>query len=357
MNICNRRKKGEVYIDTAIKIIISAILGFFMMWGFTAIFGQTFLDVPIQSLKGRYNYSSDKLTYHENVTDLALNVLGTVTGNPNPSPAEYHKAESPDVPTSPLNPKASQSGNNIIVSWAPPFDDGGAAITSYYIAVNGTKVTEVEGNTLGATISGKTTGSSKIAITAVNSAGESAPALISLNMDPLKPDAPKNLQGSVSNNQVTLTWEKPNNDGGSPITEYCIYKEDKLVQTSKTLTAVLPNIASGDYLFKVTAKNSVGEGDPVWTWLTVSTIPGSPASVSAARESTGMLKVNWTAPGNDGGSTIIGYNIYLNGQKQNDVPVNSLSYEVKQQAGKTYTVAVTALNAIGESAQTTFSGN
>lgn len=41
---------------------------------------------------------------------------------------------------------------------------------------------------------------------------------------PTVPSAPQNLQATSGDAQVTLTWEAPSSDGGSPVTNYRIYR-------------------------------------------------------------------------------------------------------------------------------------
>src|SRR5205807_392181 len=38
------------------------------------------------------------------------------------------------------------------------------------------------------------------------------------------PSAPQNLQATAGNRNVTLSWQAPSNNGGSPITNYKIYR-------------------------------------------------------------------------------------------------------------------------------------
>src|SRR5207253_2935867 len=81
------------------------------------------------------------------------------------------------------------------------------------------------------------------------------------------PSAPQNLAATGGNAQVTLTWQAPASDGGSPITNYKIYRgrapstETLLTTvgavTSYTDTAVTNGVT---YYYQVSAVNNVGEG-------------------------------------------------------------------------------------------------
>ena len=86
------------------------------------------------------------------------------------------------------------------------------------------------------------------------------------------PDSPTHLQATeVTKTSVTLTWEVPQKDGGSPITGYiverCQQPGSRWVKVSKkstpdTMYAVNELIEHTDYKFRVAAENSVGIGKP-----------------------------------------------------------------------------------------------
>src|SRR5438445_10158829 len=80
------------------------------------------------------------------------------------------------------------------------------------------------------------------------------------------PSAPQNLQATAGVGNVTLTWQAPSNNGGSPITNYKIYRSTS--SGTETLLTTVGNVnsytniglASGvTYYYKVSAVNSVGE--------------------------------------------------------------------------------------------------
>lgn len=81
-------------------------------------------------------------------------------------------------------------------------------------------------------------------------------------------EPPVNLRISdITKNAISLAWQKPNYDGGSPITGYMIEKKE--VATGKWFKANLTNITDTrftvtgltqdeSYEFRVMAKNAVG---------------------------------------------------------------------------------------------------
>jgi hypothetical protein len=81
---------------------------------------------------------------------------------------------------------------------------------------------------------------------------------------PTVPSAPQNLVATAGNHQVSLTWNAPVSNGGSPITGYDIYRNG---------TEIATNIASASYTdigltngdtdtYQVTAVNAVGQSQP-----------------------------------------------------------------------------------------------
>ena len=86
------------------------------------------------------------------------------------------------------------------------------------------------------------------------------------------PGAPRNLQPTeVSKSSVTLTWEVPEQDGGSPVTGYVVErrqttatrwtKAHKQTVTDTTFTAT-DLLEMAEYEFRVAAENVTGIGKP-----------------------------------------------------------------------------------------------
>ncbi|MHA1995858.1 MAG: Kelch repeat-containing protein [Candidatus Hodarchaeales archaeon] len=82
------------------------------------------------------------------------------------------------------------------------------------------------------------------------------------------PSAPRNLQASLSDGEVSLSWETPSTEAGSSISEYLVYRgseEDSLELYSsglgnETLEFVDTELNNGPvYFYAVRAKNAVGE--------------------------------------------------------------------------------------------------
>lgn len=85
------------------------------------------------------------------------------------------------------------------------------------------------------------------------------------------PSTPKNFTVTdITETTVTLTWETPEDDGGSPITGYAVERRDasrRAWQTVKTVTdlsMLCDNLVEDNsYVFRVSAVNQYGTSEPV----------------------------------------------------------------------------------------------
>ena len=107
------------------------------------------------------------------------------------------------------------------LSWVQP--SGGAAVTHYEYELDGSDTwTSTAGPATNYTVRTLTNGQTyTFRVRAVNSAGPStATAQRSAAPRATAPDAPTGLSATPGNEQVTLRWRAPANDGGDPITDY-----------------------------------------------------------------------------------------------------------------------------------------
>lgn len=142
--------------------------------------------------------------------------------------------------------------------------------------------------------------------------------------------APRSPQAVVARagpgaGEVTLQWQAPTSDGGTPVTGYGIYRNRT---GSRTVFDLVQNVNAQTRLFvdgglphgqtrcyKVSARNLVGEGP----WSTSSggencattfSPPGPPRLVRAtAGPGVGEVTVEWQAPASDGGTPVTGYQV------------------------------------------------
>ncbi len=86
---------------------------------------------------------------------------------------------------------------------------------------------------------------------------------------PTAPNAPQNLEASITNGHVYLSWNAPASDGGSPVEKYNIYRthagNTELIASvgNETFSFEDSGVVRGfTYTYYVTAVNNVGESSP-----------------------------------------------------------------------------------------------
>ncbi|KAG8239130.1 hypothetical protein J437_LFUL018920 [Ladona fulva] len=152
---------------------------------------------------------------------------------------------------------------------------------------------------------------------------------------PGKPKGPLQVL-DVHKEGCRLQWQKPDDDGGSPIREYEIEKMDtatgKWVRVGRIpgdkappeieVTGLTPG---HEYQFRVVATNDEGDSEPLTTELPIiaknpfdePSKPGTPQITDYDNES---VDLKWTAPNNDGGAPIEKYII----EKKDKVEIKNL---------------------------------
>jgi uncharacterized repeat protein (TIGR02543 family) len=137
------------------------------------------------------------------------------------------------------------------------------------------------------------------------------------------PLAPRNLVATPTGDcQVTLTWTAPQDDGGSPITNYDLSKDGGATWTrlqppdpaavSYTFTGLATNRNGSDYVFAVRAINATGEGVAATAASRSLTTPDAPRDFTATAGN-GKITLSWGVPEFDGGSPITGYELSTDG--------------------------------------------
>nr|CAD7567466.1 unnamed protein product [Timema californicum] len=139
-----------------------------------------------------------------------------------------------------------------------------------------------------------------------------------LQAAPGKPKGPLKVS-DVTKNGCKLKWDKPEDDGGKPITGYVVEKLDKStgrwVPIGKTLEPEMDvkGLQEGhEYQFRVKAVNEEGDSEPLETdRLTVAKnpfdIPGKPGVPDIVDWDVDRVDLKWEAPKSNGGAPITGY--------------------------------------------------
>lgn len=180
----------------------------------------------------------------------------------------------------------------------------------------------------------------------------------------VRPSIPTDLTAAGGNGFITLTWSAPGSDGGSPITEYKVYRG--LSHTTMSLWSSTNdtsftdlNVEEGvNYTYAVSAVNSVGESERSSTVsassFSVLSAPSVPQDLMASVND-GNVLLNWTAPAADGGSPVTGYNVFRGVSSEVLIPFANTTdpwyLDTTTVKGMTYYYAITAMNSLGESAR------
>lgn len=165
------------------------------------------------------------------------------------------------------------------------------------------------------------------------------------------PGPPRSLTAATaSSGTVSLSWAAP---GTGPVAGYTVsvspgglIREEPGGSTGTVVTGLR---AGTSYRFSVLARDAAGttSSPAVATVVLPARAPGALASLDVTAGADGRAEVTWTAPLDDGGSTIGGYLLQVGALSQVFVPtVRSVSVSGLT-PGASYTVVVSAINAVG----------
>ena len=143
------------------------------------------------------------------------------------------------------------------------------------------------------------------------------------------PGAPGEFTARGSESTVTLSWKAPDWEGGAAPGAYTLYRAvgDSCEDLSQYMTEIPASTeyledtdvsAGQDYCYRLTATNAVGEGPPtdvrtvrtvtVGPPLELAVIAGGSAALPGGSEN--RIGLGWTAPAEDGGGPVDGYDVY-----------------------------------------------
>ena len=190
------------------------------------------------------------------------------------------------VPGAPAGLTVTPGDGQLDVSWSAPDDDGGSAVTGYTVtatpATGAPTTVEVADSGAGLPTSAAVTGLANgtaydVTVVATNAEG-SGPAADPIAATPRTvPGAPTTVTATAGQEQATVSWTAPADDGGSPVTSYTVTADPSgatVTVTAPTTTATVTGLAGGvATTFTVTASNAAGTG--------AASDPSSPVTPSA----------------------------------------------------------------------------
>ena len=167
-----------------------------------------------------------------------------------------------------------------------------------------------------------------------------------------KPDPPQNPSAVPGNELVTVSWDPPVSDNGSPITSYTATADPggETCNTSAT-TCVITNLTNDTtYAISVIATNLEGDSDPSATVSAtpfLPTVPDPPTNLGAYRGD-GYASITWDAPTYTGTSAIVSYTVTSDPEALTCTSATTTCVVSGLANGTTYTFTATATNNAGE---------
>ena len=324
------------------------------------------------------------------------------------APVASAATSGPSAPGAPTGLSAKAGFESVSLSWSAPANNGGAAVRGYNLyagtqpgqecgiplngSSNGSVLVAGTSVTLGEAYAGCNGSSPQhlvdgttyyLVVTAVNAAGQSGPSNeVAVTPQLVVPGAPSAVSAAALDDGAAVGWTVPASNGNDisrwTITPYVAGVAQNATTLPATGRNLSPDQGSADsydlsgltnglsYTFTVTATNPVGPGQPSAQSNAVTpavSVPFPPTGLAAVAGN-GAVALSWSAPSNDGGSSLTGYDVYegTSSGGESGTPVNgsvpvdssctagTCDYTVTPLAnGTTYYFTVRAVNAQGVS--------
>ncbi|GAA2599775.1 hypothetical protein GCM10010435_94020 [Winogradskya consettensis] len=243
-----------------------------------------------------------------NGTTYGIRVRAVNDQGPSLASAEQ-SATAAAVPGVPTAVSATRGNASASVSFTPPADNGGSAVTSYTVTSTPGGITATCPSSP-CVINGLSNGTSYTFTTrATNATGNSASSSASAAVTPATvAAAPGALTVQRGDGAATLVFRVPVNTGGEPITGYEYSLDDGSTWNTLTvtggasLTATVPGLANGTtYPVRIRARSSVGAGAATAAvQVTPAAVPGVPTA-AVVTGGAGRAIVSFSTPSSTGG--------------------------------------------------------
>lgn len=322
---------------------------------------------------------------------FAINSIGTGNSSNIATTTLTQVLTTPGSPTLSANPSSATS---VSLSWIPPSNDGGSAITGYKIEyANNTSAYKVlvanTGNSqTGYVHSGLVTGTSySYRVTAINSIGVGNPSNV-VSVQPHDTQTPTiTMAIAISPTSAKISWIKPSQTYGQVVNGY---KIDQVINgnflpvddtTSSVTSYTIPNLTTGKtYTFAVTASLSGGSQtnpSPLVSVTPTSTstapntsdqppqtseppqnqaLPDPPTGVNATIIAQNTVQISWILPSNNGKLPVTGFKIESKTGSDgtwyiitSNIGVQTSFIKSGLQTGTTYYYRISSISNIGTS--------
>lgn len=150
-----------------------------------------------------------------------------------------------------------------------------------------------------------------------NGVGEPKIIIVSLKVLDSPATCQKLMVKNVTRGKLTLSWEAPLIEGGSPVTHYIVEKKASTMKAYQVINAECTNTTykvtdleeDVAYFFRVSAENEYGVGDTCETTVPVraTETPGAVKNLVMLDSTKKSVTLQWTRPDHDGGSHITEY--------------------------------------------------
>lgn len=284
-----------------------------------------------------FNGSSPSLTFQVGGLTATTSYYFTATatnevGTSGPGATLLKATGQLSAPSPPLAVALTAStGGALTLSWTPPVDSGGIDLATYVLLLNGTVAT-LEQEAAGATapsgfmtrlnasaLYNLTVHATNVADSCVG-AGLPSDWMLVATQAPTLPTAPTALEVTEeSGGSIALAWGEPLDIGGADVTAHTIeyrtsvgpgpWRAAGTAAASARTYEVFGLSADTDYELRVSASNSVGQGD--WVSVVATTEapepPTAPLAPIVANVTGGAAHLTWSAPQNAGGIPITRY--------------------------------------------------
>ncbi|GAA3403214.1 fibronectin type III domain-containing protein [Paenibacillus hodogayensis] len=300
-----------------------------------------------------YSYSATGLT---NGTAYYFVVKATNAGGESAISNEVSATPQVPAPGAPVIQSAAAGNGEVTLAWNPV--NGSTGYKVFQSSISGTygaELNTVSGAVYSYSATGLTNGTIYyFVVKAINAGGESATSNeASATPQVPAPEAPVLQSAVAGNGQVTLAWNPVNGSTGYKVFQSSIsgtYGAELSTVSGSVYSYSATGLINGTtHYFVVKAINAGGESAiSNEASATPKTVPGTPTGVTAIAGSS-QATISFTAPADNGGSPITGYevastpgNIAVTGTTS-PITVTGLSN------GLTYTFTVKAINSVGGS--------